>query len=153
MKIYKFKQCEVQVHLDRDYTVTLFHDGTRVPAAPHAEGEQFQTARRLGYGADVAAMCREHELLHTWLCERFHLPYSPTLWAVAHGQGEGCIPVKAQHEEEALVLAFQAYLNGRPAGPALDSLIQRGLSLEALRNEAQTLFRDSAESLVEACTA
>lgn len=141
VKVYRFRHCEVRTHLDRAYTVTLFPDGTQVPAAPNGDPEQAQTAQRLGYGEDVSAMCREHELLHTWLAERFDLPHSPTLWAVAHEQGEGCIPIPAQHQEEALVLVFQAYLNGRPAEAALDCLIERGHDLAQLKREAEAWLR------------
>jgi hypothetical protein len=92
-------------------------------------------------------MCLEHEVLHTWLCERFDLPHSPTLHAVAHGQPDGACPVWAQHQEEALVMAFQAYLNGLPATAALDSLVGRGASLEALRAQAIGMFRTNAPAL------
>lgn len=144
--VYQFKHCRVEVDLMGKHAVTIFEDGTRVHAAPHHNDEQRQTARRLGYGDDLAAMCREHEVLHTWLCERFGMPYSHTLWAVAHDQGPGCLPIHHQHGEEALVLAFQAYLNGRPADPALDSLTERGEDLEQLKAEALALLRGAAVS-------
>ncbi|MFW6058985.1 MAG: hypothetical protein ACODAQ_02315 [Phycisphaeraceae bacterium] len=139
--VYRFRHCEVRAELARDYTVTRFPDGTEVPAAPSGDPEQQQTAQRLGYGEDVAAMCREHEILHTWLAERFDLPHSPTLWAVAHDHGEGCAPVWAQKQEEALVLAFQGYLNGRPATPVLEKLVERGHCLADLKDEALRMLR------------
>src|SRR5690348_2647013 len=96
-----FKNCLVRLE-ESGFTETMFADGTRVPAYPSGLAEQTEMSRRLGYGGDVKRMCREHEVLHTWLCELFGLPYSPTLWAVAHGQSDGCAPVWAQQEEEAL---------------------------------------------------
>jgi hypothetical protein len=87
-------------------------------------------------------MCREHEVLHTWLCELFGLPYSPTLWAVAHENAEGCAPDWAQAQEESLVLSFQAYLNDSAAEPKhLQSLRDRGMSLEELTRDARRLLR------------
>ena len=123
------------------FTETRFPDGTRVPAYPSGLPEQAQMSRRLGYGADVMRMCREHEVLHTWLCELFGLPYSPTLWAVAHDNAGGCAPDWAQREEEALVLSFQAYLNGAAAElEHLQSLRDRGLCLETLKRQARELL-------------
>lgn len=142
-----FRNCIVRMGYNGWYTETVFHDGTKVSATPTRTPEQMETALRLGYGEDVAALCREHEILHTWLCERFGLPYSPTLWAVAHGQGDGCVALHHQQEEETLVLAFQAYLNGRDENAAaLRSLIDRGLCLDALRGDALPLLRPSARA-------
>ena len=142
MRILTFKNCVVRAHLSVGYTETIFRDGSIVPAYPTGDDEQLKTSQELGYGADVAAMCREHEILHTWLCEQFGLPHSPTLWAVAHGQPADAAPVWAQQQEETLVLAFQAMLNGRPAdASAFHSLQQRGLSLDQLKQEAHSLLR------------
>jgi len=71
-----FKNCVVRLE-ESGFTETLFSDGTRVPSYPTGEPEQAELSRRLGYGADVMRMCREHEILHTWPCELFWLPYSP----------------------------------------------------------------------------
>jgi hypothetical protein len=141
-KILTFKNCVVRADVKLGYTETVFRDGSLVPAYPTGCDNQRQTSRRLGYGDDVAAMCREHEVLHTWLCERFDLPYSPTLWAVAHGQPAGCAPIWAQQEEEALVLSFQAYLNDRETDASkLQSLVDRGMSLTDLKTQATRLLR------------
>jgi hypothetical protein len=136
-----FKNCEVRADLATGFTETIFPDGSRVPAYPNGSPEQRETARRAGYGDDVAAMCREHEILHTWLAEKFNFPHSPTLWAVAHAQAEGCAAVWAQYEEEALVMAFQEYLNGGAATPPLKSLSDWGMSLEQLRADAIEMLR------------
>ncbi len=138
MQVYRFRHCEARVYLEANYTTTIFPDGTEVPATPTGEAVQQATAYRLGYGADVAAMCREHELLHTWLAERFDLPHSPTLWAVAHDQDHAndCIPIWAQYKEEALVMAFQAYLNNHAPTSDLNPLVEFGHDLEQLKYEA-----------------
>src|SRR5215211_2094253 len=138
-----FRNCEVRADLATGFTETIFPDGARVPAYPNGTDEQRVTTRRTGYGDDIAAMCREHEILHTWLAEKFGFPHSPTLWAVAHGQAEGCAPIWAQHGEEALVMAFQEYLNGLPATEPLKSLTNWGMSLEQLRDEARQMLRPS----------
>src|SRR5947209_2625946 len=90
-----FKNCVVRLE-ESGFTETVFPDGTRVPAYPTGCPDQLKMAKALGYDADLARMCREHEVLHTWLCELFGLPYSPTLWAVAHNQADGCAPIWAQ---------------------------------------------------------
>ncbi len=141
MKFYLFKNCTVRADLARGYTETIFRDGTKVPAYPNGESDQKNSATELGYGQDVSAMCREHEILHTWLCELFGLPHSPTLWAVAHGFPEGAAPLSAQYEEEALVLAFQGYMNGKPPSAALDALTGKGFGLEQLRRQALNFLR------------
>jgi hypothetical protein len=138
---FAFKNCVVRLE-ESGFTETVFPDGTRVPAYPTGCPDQLDMAEKLGYGPDLARMCREHEILHTWLCELFGLPYSPTLWAVAHGQAEGCAPVRAQQEEESLVLAFQALLNDAAADShVLKSLTDRGMSPDVLKREARQLLR------------
>lgn len=141
-RIISFKNCFVRAELNVGYTETVFADGSLVPAYPDGTPEQRLTSLRLGYGDDLARMCREHEVLHTWLCERFGLPYSPTLWAVAHGQQAGCAPRWAQEQEEALVLAFQACLNNASFDPGpLESIPTHGMNLHQLRREAEALLR------------
>ena len=97
------------------YCHTEFADGARAVARPEDTPEYLATARRLGYGDDTAQLCVEHELTHSLLAYLAHLadptlpPHSPALWDVAHGYAGG----EGRHaEEEARVLAFQAYLNG-----------------------------------------
>ena len=45
-------------------------------------------------------------------------------------------------EEETVVLAFQVYLNGGPAGEGVRRLTDAGLDLESLRAEALALLRE-----------
>ncbi len=139
VRTYTFRHCWVNVA--PGWTETAFHDGTTVEARPEAGDRYDALAAELGYGTDGAAMSREHELLHTFLAEALGYGSSPTLWAVAHGQQGAVAQRWEQEEEEAWVLAFQAYLNGLPATQALGALTAQGLSLEELRAEAMLLLR------------
>ncbi len=134
------------VHIDENWTETVFRDGTRVTAVPE-EGEAYRLhAQNLGYmGEDAAAqMSREHEVLHTFLADRLRDGgASPTLWAVAHGQSGMIAPVWEQEEEEALVLAFQQYMNGREPGDEIRRLEANGISISALKRDALDLLRGS----------
>lgn len=140
-KTLTFRSC--WVHVSQGYTETVYHDGTRVTAVAEDSEQYREKAKRYGYGEDVAALSREHEILHTFLAERLWGIGSPALWAVAHGQQGEVAPIWAQEEEEAQVLAFQAYLNGAPPGPELAPLVaERGAeTLESLRADALSLLR------------
>lgn len=64
------------------------------------------TARRLGYPttpAGLLAMSRDHEAMHAALAAWLGLPVSPTLAAVARGEG----PSEVQGIEEDAVLCVQ----------------------------------------------
>lgn len=134
------------VHTDGNWTETVFRDGTRVTAMPE-EGEDYRLqAEDLGYsGEDAAAnMSREHELLHTFLADRLRDGgASPTLWAVAHEQTGMIAPVWEQEEEEALVLAFQRYMNGREPDDEIHRLEAQGISVSRLKQDALALLRGS----------
>jgi hypothetical protein len=100
----------VHVYDDQRYLETLFEDGTKVPACPQDNDKYRSQARQLGYGDDTWRMCKDHEMAHTVVCQAFGLPYSPTLWAVAHGHAQ-MIPGKPgwMTAEEDLVLAYQRW--------------------------------------------
>lgn len=88
---------------------TIFHDGVICTALPHDDEHYREICQRLGYPDDSAGrlrQCQDHELAHTVVGVLAGKGYSPTLWAVAHG--EGMDPLENAFEE-ALVLAFQAY--------------------------------------------
>lgn len=138
-KTYHFRYC--WVHSSDGYTETVFHDGTKVTAVPEDTDEYRANAQNLGYGSDIAALSREHEILHTFLAERWRDTGSPALWAVAHGQQGAIAPRWVQEEEEAEVLAFQALLNGGPINDVLKRLMEYGMDVEALRDEALRLLR------------
>ena len=139
VRTFTFQHC--WVNASDDWTETAYHDGTRVPAMPEHDDRYRSLAAEMGYGADVAALSREHEILHTWLAEALGYGSSPTLWAVAHGQQGAVAQIWEQEEEEEWVLAFQTYLNGGPLTPPLERLAARGLNMEELRAEARLLLR------------
>lgn len=110
MEVRELGIVQVRIFEDARYLETLFEDGTKVGAAPQDTDDYRATAERLGYGADTWSMCREHEIAHTFVTQALGLPYSPTLWAVAHGHHNG-----EMWAEEELVLAYQRWRNSRAA--------------------------------------
>lgn len=96
----------VLVYPDEQYLETVFADAATVPATPQDNDEYRARAQALGYGDDVWRMCLEHEIAHTELMQMLGLEYSPTLWAVAHGDTR---KTREMGAEEELVLAFQRW--------------------------------------------
>ena len=146
MIVIPFKNTLVNLTLETGYVETLFpEDDTKCPSIPQYNTPEIKTAEELGYGTrmeDVKRMTIEHEILHTFLCESCGLPYSPTLWSVAHNQDrsvEGVIDIWRQYEEEALILSFQKYLNTKMVEPPLEhyqevtKLKLRDLKYDALK--------------------
>jgi hypothetical protein len=112
--------CLLQVWPEGRYCQSVFPDATTVPAAPQDNESYRNMARELGYGEDTWRMCVEHELLHTMLAQMDGRPYSPTLFAVAHGVVDSLEPILVA-EEEAAVLEFQRRLNAcRSNAPVAD---------------------------------
>lgn len=93
---------------DERYSVlTSFEDGASCHGVATFDQEQHDRARALGYGEGEEAvweMHREHDLLHTIVSQAQGWPWSPTLWAAAHGVTlpPGIIP-----QEERLVFLAQ----------------------------------------------
>lgn len=102
MKIYG----NTVVHVGYARTDTVLHDGKIVPAVPHDTDIYRATALRLGYGADTAALCIEHEIAHVALAHFLMLPESPVMRAVADGDFTNAALLDL---EEAAVLAVQAF--------------------------------------------
>ena len=136
---FGFSSCYVRYFPATHFTETIFPDGASVPAAPTSTDYYCDMAHRLGYGSDLAACSREHEILHTFLAEAQGLPYSDVMWAIAHGT-EGEIPLWQRECEEGVVMDFQRYLNG--TDPHLLDLPD---SLFALRDQALQLLRSNPE--------
>lgn len=99
---------------------TTFPDGRTLTAAPNDDADTHAQAAKLGYGdtpEELARMCREHELLHTFLAVREGKPVSPTLHSVAlmiEGAGEGSPgipPIEERWYEEEQVMDVQKKLN------------------------------------------
>ena len=95
--------------------VTRFADGLTLTAAPNGDPDSRARAFLLGYGQgadELARMCREHELLHTWLAARQGLAHSPALRAaLCDGDLPAVAPLDERHAEEAHVMDLQARLN------------------------------------------
>lgn len=106
----KIGECVVTV--GPSWVVTRFPDGVELHAHPSYEAEHWYRACHLGYGwgtAAVDSMCRDHDYQHSVIAAEMGLPWSPTLWAVAHGEPVG--PVGDY--EERVVLARQKAQNER----------------------------------------
>lgn len=89
--------------------------GLVVEGQPHDTESYCATARELGYGDDILAMCREHDPLHALLCAWLGLPSSYSLRYAA-----GDLDHADRHladVEEAAVMAVQRFM--RMAGGRL----------------------------------
>jgi len=113
-----------------DGCISWFGDGTFWGAQPHYTHHYHVIAHRLGYGDDVLAYCREHEVCHHLICEWLLERHSPILWGLAHGEE---IDPNAAVFEEMGAQALQRWVraNERPiiGGVDWDSLKQRALEL------------------------
>jgi hypothetical protein len=103
---------------DDGLTITRYPDDTEVLArAPHSSWAEQSAidsycaqAAELGYGDDVDAMSREHEIAHHVLASVLGQPHSHTMWAVAHGTKD-----ISGAAEEAAVMALQRFARKRRA--------------------------------------
>lgn len=92
-----------RINVGPSWVHTILPGGAEVHAHPSAESREM--AIRLGYGEDVAALTREHDVLHSSLCDLLGLPYSLSL---AQAAGLTVSPRLALLEERA-VLAVQEF--------------------------------------------
>jgi hypothetical protein len=104
---------DATVTIGESYVVTRYDDGTEVHAHPDGTDEQTHIARALGYGDDVAAMNRHHDLLHTLIAHARGWPVSKTLHGVAHGS---YAPREISDDEERIVMLVARLLNVGIAG-------------------------------------
>jgi hypothetical protein len=100
----------VQVWASGD-VLTILDGRWRIPAAPMDAPEYAAMAEDLGYGADLARMCAEHEAMHSYLSARLGGERSPTLLHVAGGAD---VPEANRLAEESLVLEAQRFVNRSP---------------------------------------
>ncbi len=108
---YVFPSCSILVDNAAQYVETRFGDGTKVGSTPNRDAHSRRVAAGLGYGDDTWSMSRDHEVAHTWLAHLAGLPWSPTMWRLAH-PWDPDLPDDAQvAEEEAMVLRFQGTLD------------------------------------------
>ncbi len=112
---YVFPGCSVLVDEGARYVETRFADGTKVGSTPNRDSHTLKVAAELGYGDDSWAMSRDHELAHSWLALVDGLPWSPTMWRLAHPHGPDLPDDGQVAEEEARVLEFQKTID--KAGP------------------------------------
>ena len=108
---YDFPRCAVLVDVQGRYVETRFPDGTKVGSTPNRDPHTLDTARELGYGDDTFAMSCDHEVAHTWLAHLDGRPWSPTMWRLAHPDGEELPDDDEVAEEEQRVLDFQKTLD------------------------------------------
>lgn len=108
----------VEITASAEYVETRFPSGRALIAAIATQPGQDKTAADLGFDSPEA-MNREHDIAHSLLAHWLGLPWSPNIYALAHGE-----PISDQHvTEEAAVLALQKY--ARAAGVDLLALVAR----------------------------
>lgn len=88
------------------WVVTRLPGGAEIHAHPDGTPEQAATAHALGYGADVAALTRDHDVLHAALAAWLGLPASYALRQTAGGD----VSADLAAAEEAAVLALQRFI-------------------------------------------
>lgn len=102
--------CRIAVDDAARLLVTVFPDGSELPAAGNSDPESVAYAHELGYGGDTWAMSRDHEVAHTFLAVRAGLPFCPVLHRAACGCPADMPPGPDERQRiEAGVLAFQRF--------------------------------------------
>jgi hypothetical protein len=126
---------------------TVFRDGTETHAYPHYDDPHYVViAHRCGYGDDLLAYCREHELAHSFLLQELRGIASHVLEGQAHDR---IVRSGVAVPEEMSVQMFQRWCraNERPivAGCDWDDLKQRFLQYaDAEGHDYEQLTRASA---------
>lgn len=83
-RLIELKYCAVQYHAWG--CEMRFADGSLWPSIPHPELPHYHViAHRCGYGDDLMAYCREHEVCHGLVAEWFYDGPSRVLHALARG--------------------------------------------------------------------
>ena len=95
------------VHWTPDGALTTYGDGSSYGAQPHDTHHYHVIAHRCGYGDDILAYCREHEVCHHIVAEHILGRESQVLWPLAHGYEPDQADAIA---EEALTMTFQRWL-------------------------------------------
>jgi hypothetical protein len=111
--VRRISLCFATVEYTAEGCVTRFDDGASFGALPHDTHHYAVIAHRTGYGDDLLAYCREHEVCHLIAEEALRGRPSAILWGLAHGQPVA--PLEAVYEELA-AQALQRWLraNERP---------------------------------------
>ncbi len=139
MKSIQLIFCRVEIHAERRYLETIFADGARIGAYPHETADYRAVTAETGYGDDIWAYARDHELLHNLLPQEVNGTPSHVLWHLAHETKAD--PWKVW-QEESLAISFQRFLTGRdktmPAtAPGVDRYRLKAMALDLLSWEAR----------------
>lgn len=84
MLVYDFHSVIVRVYPKFLIVETEFRDGALLVATPEHTDAYSNVARKLGYGTNTWALCRDHELTHTLIAIAAGLDWCPVLHDVAH---------------------------------------------------------------------
>lgn len=95
-----------RIDLGDDWISTVFPDGSKYGALPHDTPEYRALTERCGYGSDIWAYCRGHEIAHSVVAEYVYHAPSRVIWGCAHGKWAA--PADILHEEE-LSVSLQAF--------------------------------------------
>lgn len=71
------------ITIGANWAHTVLPNGLEVHA--HPDECSLREARRLGYGDDVDALTRDHDPLHSMICDMLGMPYSYSLMEKAGG--------------------------------------------------------------------
>lgn len=100
----------MRVVIGPSWAVTTLPTGEEIHAHPEGSARQAATAEAMGY-EDTAALTRDHDPLHAWLCDALQLP---TSFSLSQAAGRPVDSDLAALEEKA-VLAIQTFMQ-RAAG-------------------------------------
>ena len=137
---YTFPACWLFVDEPGEFLHTAFPDGARLESVVMPERD-LKTARRYGYGDNVRALWREHDLLHHAIGTLFGHGCSPTIWAVAHPGDPTGLERHHQRGEERFVGLVHRWLNLNEWHEELGVLETFGRSREELADELRALCR------------
>ncbi len=137
---YTFPGCWLFVDEPGTFLHTAFPDGAKLESVVVPERD-LKTARRYGYGDDVRALWREHDLLHHAVGTLFGFGFSPTIWAVAHPDDPTGLERWHQRDEERFLGFVHRWLNLDEWHPELGVLGSFGRTREELKAELQALCR------------
>lgn len=98
--------------------LTVYRDGSSLPATPHDTTSYRDDARWMGYRS-TRDSCVEHEAMHEFLAVARGLPWSPTKWYEANreapvgprGRERAFATLVQRRREEAEVMTLQRFMN------------------------------------------
>lgn len=121
---------QATVQYTPDGCVSRYSDGTSYGAHPHNTPHYHVIAHRCGYGDNILAYAREHEVCHHIAAEWVGGHVSEVIWPLAHGYEPDLADAVF---EEAMAMTIQRWLraNERPiiGGVDWDDIKRRALAL------------------------